>query len=156
MPGVQPFLESSNVRKAREIRQKNSWDAVRTIESARKIRNELKQTKIKNVRKSALADSGAVVHRVKSGETLDAIALQYEVPVDTLVQTNGLNNPNDIQTKDAIVVPTASAPTELGNVGSRILPTYVSQLDQPVLIASVDDGAILAQCTFRHRSRQKS
>ena len=103
----------------------------------------MKQTKIKNFNKSALADSGAVVHDVKNGDTLASIAKQYEVPVDTLVQTNSLNNPNDIQTKDSIVVPTAQSPTKLG-VAKNSLPIQVTRADEELVIASVDDGAIVS------------
>lgn len=137
------FSDSSSLSKAREIRQNNPASALDAIESARKIRNELKQTIIQNTQKSALAESGAVVHRVESGETLASIARQYEVPVQTLVQTNGLNDPNDIQEKDVIAVPTAESPSELGDLGSRVMPTNITRLDRPILIASVDDGAVL-------------
>lgn len=139
------FSMSENVKKAKSISLKHSLNAVSTIESAQKIRDELKQTKIKNFNKSALADSGAVVHDVKNGDTLASIAKQYEVPVDTLVHTNSLNNPNDIQTKDSIVVPTAQAPTKLGDATKQVLPVTIDRQDEALVIASVDDGAIVSE-----------
>ncbi|NJN24277.1 MAG: peptidoglycan DD-metalloendopeptidase family protein [Acaryochloridaceae cyanobacterium RL_2_7] len=133
---------SDNVKKAKNISLKHSMNAVSTVESAKRIRDELKQTRIKNINKSALADSGAVVHDVSKGETLASIAKQYEVPIDTLIQTNSLNNPNDIQAKESIVIPTAQSPTELGSAKSPVLPA--NRPDASLVIASVDDGAIVA------------
>ena len=127
---------SSHDFQPEDNRLSRSQKSLSTIESARRIRDELRQTKISNTRKSALIDSGAVVHKVKTGDTLAAIAARYEVSVNTLIQTNDLDNPNDIRLKDKIVVPTAQG------ISLRRRSASLSRSSEKLLIASVDDGAI--------------
>ncbi|MEM9137655.1 MAG: LysM domain-containing protein, partial [Cyanobacteria bacterium P01_F01_bin.42] len=102
-------VSAASLKLADKVKRTIPRGALSTLESARRIRDELKNTKIRNVQKSALADSGAVVHKVRSGETLVEIAGRYGMPVETLVQTNDLDDPDDIQAKEAIVVPKAQS-----------------------------------------------
>lgn len=69
---------------------------------------------------------GAVVHTVQSGETLNAIATQYQVPANTLLQLNDLDDANMLFVGQTLVisVPTPTAaplPTP-----TAILPTPTS------------------------------
>ena len=49
------------------------------------------------------------VHRVREGETLEAVARRYRVPVSSLAQANGLGDPNRIVAGKQLVVPAAGA-----------------------------------------------
>jgi murein DD-endopeptidase MepM/ murein hydrolase activator NlpD len=51
----------------------------------------------------------AVSHRVKSGDTLSAIALQYGVTVHSLAVANGVNNPARIYVGMTLSIPSAQA-----------------------------------------------
>jgi LysM repeat protein len=59
---------------------------------------------------TATEEAAALVHVVQSGETLGEIAKGYEVPVQAIVDTNGLTNPNSITTGQELLIP-ASAET---------------------------------------------
>jgi len=48
-----------------------------------------------------------IVHTVKKGETLYAISRTYHIPVDTLKQANGIQNPELIQPGMAVKIPNA-------------------------------------------------
>ncbi|WP_284707153.1 LysM peptidoglycan-binding domain-containing M23 family metallopeptidase [Lyngbya confervoides] len=116
------------------------------LASAKSIANELKQTRIDNFHKSALAQSGAVVHQVRDGETLASIAEKYEVSVQTLADANRMMDPDSIVSKEAIIVPTTQSPPEIRSAHSApLLNPQVGTQPQGVLppsaLASVDDGA---------------
>lgn len=51
----------------------------------------------------------STVHRVRSGETLSAIALHYGVSHASLIQANQLQNPNLIQVDQRLVIPQSEA-----------------------------------------------
>jgi LysM repeat protein len=57
-----------------------------------------------------------VVHVVKSGDNLSAIAAQYGVTVDQILEANPqITNPNSINVGDEIVIP-QPLPTEIVDV----------------------------------------
>jgi LysM repeat protein len=69
---------------------------------------------------------GAVVHIVQSGDTLNAIALQYQVPAETLLQLNGLTDANVLWVGQELVVsvPTVTAtPLPPLPTSTPLLPT---------------------------------
>ena len=45
-------------------------------------------------------------YEIKSGETLSVIAESFDVPVQAIVELNGLADPNDIQAGQTIEIPT--------------------------------------------------
>jgi LysM repeat protein len=59
---------------------------------------------------TATEEAAGLVHVVQSGETLGEIAGDYNVPVQSLVDANGLANANSITTGQELVIP-ASAET---------------------------------------------
>jgi len=54
---------------------------------------------------STTLPEGQKFYTIKSGDTLAAIALSFEVPVLSLVDINGLDNPDDIQAGQTIEIP---------------------------------------------------
>src|SRR5258705_2634241 len=51
------------------------------------------------------ASRTGVYHRLEKGQTLSAISRVYQVPVATLIQVNGISDPNAIPAHTAIFVP---------------------------------------------------
>lgn len=45
------------------------------------------------------------VYQVKQGDTLQAIAIRLDVPMDLLAEVNGLDNPNDLSIGQILVIP---------------------------------------------------
>lgn len=53
----------------------------------------------------AAATATPTIHTVQSGETINAIARQYEVAVADIIAANNLANPNLIKAGDTLVIP---------------------------------------------------
>lgn len=51
-----------------------------------------------------------MIHLVKSGETLSEIALNYRIPLSTLIQANQIVNPNVIYPGQPIIIPNLPDP----------------------------------------------
>ena len=78
---------------------------------------------------------GAIVHVVQEGDTLGAIALQYQLSVETLMQLNGLTDANILSVGQELVIavpestttatplPEAPTPTPLSPAPTTSLPT---------------------------------
>ena len=45
------------------------------------------------------------VYQVKPGDTLYAIAIEYEIPVDALMAANGLVNPDELKVDQPLIIP---------------------------------------------------
>jgi len=45
------------------------------------------------------------VYQVKPGDTLFAIAIEYEIPVDALMAANGLVNPDELKVEQQLIIP---------------------------------------------------
>jgi len=68
--------------------------------------------------------TAAVTHTVAAGETLGAIALDYDVTVEDLVLANGIEDPDFIGQGTVLTIPVA-APVEVG--GSVVTATVVAE-----------------------------
>lgn len=66
---------------------------------------DLSQTIIPNEQNSALIDSGAIVHQVKPGETLDDISRLYQVSAKEITKANRISNPASIGPKTKLRIP---------------------------------------------------
>jgi LysM repeat protein len=67
-----------------------------------------------------------VVHIVQPGESLSAIALRYDVPIEVLAEANGIEDPNVIKVGQQIVIP---GPTP--EPTATVLPTPSPTVDVP-------------------------
>jgi LysM repeat protein len=76
-----------------------------------------------------------VMHRVRAGETLSAIALRYRVSVDALAQANGISDPNRITIGQSLRIPRATPPStsEKTPSTSRSAPPLVRSSRSPIL-----------------------
>ena len=52
-----------------------------------------------------------VLHIVKSGEALGAIAQQYDVPLEDIIRVNNLANPDILSVGDELIIPVGGIPT---------------------------------------------
>lgn len=66
---------------------------------------DLSQTIIPNEQNSALIDSGAIVHQVKPGETLDDISRLYQVSAKEISKANRISDPASIGPKTKLRIP---------------------------------------------------
>jgi murein DD-endopeptidase MepM/ murein hydrolase activator NlpD len=58
--------------------------------------------------KSAMHAGGEIIHEVKSGDTLSAIAKHYGVRVGALIAANGLERPDALRPGQQLVIPSGS------------------------------------------------
>ncbi|KAL1563866.1 lysM domain-containing GPI-anchored protein 2 [Salvia divinorum] len=65
-------------------------------------------------------------HEVAAGSSIEGIALQYNVPQETLMQLNNLTGPQDLKAQDIIDVPLRACSSKVSN----------NSLDYPLLIPS--------------------
>lgn len=66
---------------------------------------DLSQTIIPNEQNSALIDSGAIVHQVKPGETLDDISRLYQVSAKEITKANRISDPASIGPTTKLRIP---------------------------------------------------
>lgn len=66
---------------------------------------DLSQTIIPNDQNSALVDSGAIVHQVKPGETLEDISRLYQVSAKEITKANQISDPGSIGPKTKLRIP---------------------------------------------------
>jgi murein DD-endopeptidase MepM/ murein hydrolase activator NlpD len=83
---------------------------------------DISQTVIPNHDQSALANAGAIVHKVQSGETLDQISERYEVNAEDILKANGIDSAD-----------------ELGDNAVLRIPAYQDQDDTPKISLKVDE-----------------
>ncbi|WP_366918582.1 M23 family metallopeptidase [Acaryochloris sp. IP29b_bin.148] len=66
---------------------------------------DLSQTIIPNDRNSALIDSGAIVHQVKPGESLEDIARLYQVSANEIAKANRVSDPSSVGPQTKLRIP---------------------------------------------------
>lgn len=47
----------------------------------------------------------SIIYRVRSGDTMGSIAMQYEIAIDELMRVNGLNDPNALSIDQLLIIP---------------------------------------------------
>ncbi len=82
---------------------------------------------------------GAVVHVVQSGDTLYAIALQYNVSPDQIIRLNNLTNPSALSVGQELVI---SAP--VATVAPQVTPTPEVVTPLPTTPPPVQGGSLCA------------
>jgi len=68
---------------------------------------------------AATPTGAATVHIVQSGDTISALALQYDVPEADIIAANQLENPNFLQVGTELIIPVGGLP--------QITPTWTPQ-----------------------------
>jgi hypothetical protein len=94
------------------------------------------------------------VYIVKPGDTLFAIAIEYEIPVDVLMAANGLSNADELSIEQVLIIPSDEwvAAYREKRVGSHTnataTPTVI--VDPPVVkIIGVEGAGILEEEAIR-------
>ncbi len=72
---------------------------------------------------TATEEAAALVHVVQQGETLGEIASGYEVPVQDIVDANGLANPNSISTGQELLIPVSAETIAAATALAQAPPT---------------------------------
>lgn len=75
---------------------------------------------------SVPSSGNVIVHVVQPGETLYSIASRYGVTVQTIIDANGITNPDQIYQGQKLNVPTSSGGASGGSAGCRIRHTVQS------------------------------
>jgi len=75
-----------------------------------------------------------IYHRVKSGETLYAIARAYNIKLQDLAEINNISNPDQIETDSVIFIPDASQVVDdvITAARSQVPPVQLRVFDPPV------------------------
>lgn len=75
--------------------------------------------------RAAVATLGGQTYTVVSGDTIDGLAKQFGVPVEVLIQANGLTSPYDLRAGQELVVPVSGSYTVIrGDNLSRIAKAH--------------------------------
>ncbi|ARI78611.1 LysM peptidoglycan-binding domain-containing protein [Halobacillus mangrovi] len=87
-------------------------------------------------------------HRVKSGETLYRIALNYNVTVDELVRTNGLSDASYIRAGQALIIPGKASLSNTymvkpGDTLYSISLRYETTVDQLALVNELNNPGLI-------------
>jgi LysM repeat protein len=61
---------------------------------------------------AVVSTPGQVVHVVQSGDTISGLAFQYDVPEESIVAANQLENPNILQVGMELIIPLGGLPQE--------------------------------------------
>lgn len=79
------------------------------------------------------------LHTIAPGETLWRISKMYDVPLDQIIQTNNITNPNDLTMGDSICIPQAAQI-------KPIIPLYPSDKWKYIIIhhSATDEGSALS------------
>jgi murein DD-endopeptidase MepM/ murein hydrolase activator NlpD len=71
------------------------------------------------------------VHTVKRGETLSEIAAAYRVPVQAIIDANGLSNPNVIVTGQKLIIPVSGEVVPTATAGAQATRTATAKPPTP-------------------------
>lgn len=101
---------------------------------------DISQTIIPNRNHSALAKSGAVVHKISSGETLAEISKRYEVDAKDILKANGISKSDDLSDHDVLKIPTHQDQANAPKISLKLdeqeqIEDDLELLDAPALLA---------------------
>jgi LysM repeat protein len=92
----------------------------------------------------AAADDGeTIVYIVQAGDSLSSIATRYSIPLDRLVEINGLNDPNYVFSGQRLVIPAeAAAGADIG------IETAPAQAGNPQITALENPGDLAREAVL--------
>jgi murein DD-endopeptidase MepM/ murein hydrolase activator NlpD len=100
------LLNASELVATNEAAASRSTSSLKKIKAAAELDIDISETIIPNHDQSALANAGAVVHKVTSGETLDEISKRYEVDAKDILKANGIRKSDDLSDHEVLKIPT--------------------------------------------------
>ena len=80
------------------------------------------------------------VYQVKPGDTLGSIALEFDVSVEEIMQTNGLTDPNALSAGQTLIIPIAGVPPPTATSQS-LAPTKSTPVTPPPTGTAVTQSA---------------
>lgn len=101
-----PHASESPKTKSHRSTKVSTFEARETEKSIAVLPDiDLSQPIIPNDRNSALIDSGAIVHQVKPGETLEDISRLYQVSAKEITKANQISDPSSIGPQTKLRIP---------------------------------------------------
>jgi len=103
-----------------------------------------------------------ILHQVRRGETLDAIARRYGVTRSELIQLNQITNPNLIQVNQSLKIPKAQnpalspVPSLVSGANSTQISSTVVDTHQPVPLVNFNGGSSSEKQASQLSSRQST
>ncbi len=93
------------------------------------------------------AEPGPGTHTVQAGDTLGQISLKYDVPVDEIMNANGMDNPNFLSVGQELIIPEAgvplSDPQEAEDSEALVEDSVGSELPTPIPTEPAVEGEAL-------------
>lgn len=137
-------LSIASETKAIEKLSRSKVPSLKKIQKMAELDIDISQTIIPNQDQSALADAGAVVHKVNAGETLAEISKRYEVAAEEILKANGIDNPKELSDNDVLKIPTHQDQANTPKIAHELHASLGSDdglLDDPELLAKLPDEA---------------
>ncbi len=134
------LLSSSDLSAIEDVESSKSTTSIKSIKKRAELDIDISQTIIPNHQRSALANAGAVVHKVSSGETLAEISKRYEVDAKDIIRANGLSKSEDLSNHDVLRIPTHQDQADTPKISLNLdkherIEDDLELLDAPTLLA---------------------
>lgn len=148
------LLSSSDLVAIDEVEPSQPKTSIKNIKQRAELDIDISQTIIPNHQRSALANAGAVVHKVSSGETLAEISKRYEVDAKDIIKANGLNKSEDLSDHDVLRIPTQQDQANTPKISLNLdeyehIEDDLELLDAPTLLAKSAEKEPQGQATNR-------
>ncbi len=88
---------------------------------------------------TALSQSDVVLHTIKQGETLSALALKYSTSVGDIMRLNGMNSKSQLKIGEAIKIPSKGAAASVIEVPKKEIVKPLPVIKQPETSVTITD-----------------
>ncbi len=88
---------------------------------------------------TALSQSDVVLHTIKQGETLSALALKYSTSVGDIMRLNGMNSKSQLKIGEAIKIPSKAAAAAVIEVPKKEIVKPLPVIKQPETSVTITD-----------------
>jgi LysM repeat protein len=89
----------------------------------------------------ATSQPETMTYVVQAGDSLSAIAQRFDVPIEAVMEVNGITNPDSIREGQELLIPGSVSPSETAGIGGASTPTVESLLVYPApLLLGPPDG----------------
>jgi murein DD-endopeptidase MepM/ murein hydrolase activator NlpD len=134
------LLNASELMATSEAAASRPTSSLKKVKEAAELDIDISQTIIPNHDQSALANAGAVVHKVTSGETLDEISKRYEVDAKDILKANGISKSGDLSDHEVLKIPTHQDQANTPRISLKVdedeqIEDDLELLDAPALLA---------------------
>ncbi len=123
-----------------EISKPTKMSPLKKVKKMAELDIDISQTIIPNHDQSALADAGAVVHKVQSGETLAEISDRYEVAAEDILKVNDISDAANLSDNDVLRIPAQQDQANTPKISLKLdeqISDDIQLLDEPTLLAKI-------------------